>query len=105
MLLAMLGGLPAERTPLNLRRAGSIDRGEYRIEKIIYESQPRFYVTASLYVPQTGKPPYPAVLQPVGHSADAKARPFYQALGIGLVKSGFVVLTSDPVGQGERQIF
>lgn len=76
--------------------------GDYRIEKIIYESLPRFYVTANLYVPQRGKPPYPAVLQPVGQSLTAKARAFYQTLGLGLVKNGFVVLTYDPVGQGER---
>jgi dienelactone hydrolase len=104
-LLAMMGGLPGERTPLNLRHMGTIDRGDYRIEKIIYESLPKFYVTANLYVPTTGKPPYPAVLQPTGHSLSAKARAFYQNLGLGLVKNGFVVLTYDPLGQGERTIF
>jgi len=41
-LLAMMGGLPSERPPLNLRKAGVIDRGDYRIEKIIYESLPKF---------------------------------------------------------------
>jgi cephalosporin-C deacetylase-like acetyl esterase len=105
MLLGMLGGLPQERTPLNLRRTRAIDRGDYRIEKLIYESLPKFYVTANLYVPQAGHSPYPAVLQPVGHSVQAKARAFYQTLALGLVKSGFVVLTYDPVGQGERRIF
>jgi hypothetical protein len=104
-LLAMMGGLPEERTPLNLRKVGTMDRGDCRVEKIIYESQPKFYVTANLYVPQTGKPPYPAVLQPTGHSLAAKARAFYQSLDLGLVKNGFVVLTYDPVGQGERRIF
>jgi hypothetical protein len=101
----MMGGLPEGRTPLNLRKTGMIDRGDYRIEKIVYESLPNFYVTANLYVPQTGTPPYPAVLQPVGHSPAAKARAFYQNLGLGLVKNGFVVLTYDPTGQGERRIY
>jgi len=105
MLLGMIGGLPQERTPLNLRRVRALDRGDYRIEKLIYESLPRFYVTANLYVPQSGPGPYPAVLQPVGHSVQAKARTFYQMLALGLVKNGFVVLTYDPVGQGERRIF
>ena len=104
-LLAMMGGVPAQRFPLNVRKTGAIDRGDYRIEKIVYESLPGFYVTANLYVPQTGKPPYPAVLQPTGHSVAAKARAFYQNLGLGLVKNGFVVLTYDPTGQGERRIF
>ncbi len=104
-LLAMMGGLPDTRGPLNIRKTGMIDRGDYRIEKIVFESQPKLYVTANLYVPQTGTPPYPAVIQPTGHSAMAKARAFYQTLGLGLVKQGFVVLTYDPTGQGERRIF
>jgi len=104
-LLRFMGGLPEERTPLNLRRTGTIDRGDYRIEKLIYESQPQFYVTANLYVPQNGRGPFPAVLQPTGHSTAAKSRAFYQTLALGLVKSGFVVLTYDPLGQGERRLF
>jgi Acetyl xylan esterase (AXE1) len=104
-LVGMMGGLPGERSPLNVQKMGIIDRGDYRIEKIIFESLPKFYVTANLYVPQTGRRSYPAVLQPTGHSLAAKARAFYQNLGLGLVKQGFVVLTYDPVGQGERRIF
>jgi dienelactone hydrolase len=102
--LRMIGGLP-ERTPLHLRTTGTLDRDGYRVEKLVYESQPKFYVTANLYVPTAGAPPYPAVLQPTGHSASAKNRAFYQSLALGLVKQGFVVLTYDPLGQGERRIF
>jgi hypothetical protein len=35
----------------------------------------------------------------------AKARELYQSLSIGFVEYGFVVLTYDPLGQGERRIF
>ncbi|MCC6362589.1 MAG: acetylxylan esterase [Bryobacterales bacterium] len=104
-LLAMMGGLPAARTPLNLRKTGVLPRDGYRVEKVIYESLPNFYVTANLYIPETGKPPYPAILHPTGHSLSAKARAFYQNISLGLVKNGFVVLTYDPTGQGERRIF
>ena len=104
-LLGFLGGLPDKRTPLHFRRTGTIDRGDYRIDNVIYESLPNFFVTANLYVPKTGRGPYPAVLQPVGHSLAAKSRAFYQTLALGLVKNGFVVLTYDPLGQGERRIF
>jgi len=105
LLLTLMGGLPGERAALNIQKTGTVDRGDYRIEKIIYQSLPNFYVTANLYVPQAGKSPYPAVLQPTGHSLAAKARASYQALALGLVKNGFVVLTYDPVGQGERRIY
>jgi len=104
-LLKWIGGLPAQRTPLNIQRTGVIEHPDYRVEKIIFESQPRFFVTANLYTPKTGNGPYPAVLQPTGHSLTAKARELYQSLSIGLVKYGFVVLTYDPLGQGERRIF
>jgi cephalosporin-C deacetylase-like acetyl esterase len=105
ILLDSIGGLPPERTPLKLRRTGSLDRGDYRVDKIIYESQPGFYITANLYVPQTGASRYPAVLHPLGHSLTGKSRAFYQTISIGLVRQGFVVLTYDPIGQGERRIF
>ncbi len=104
-LRRLMGGLPEERTPLNLQRRGQVDRGAYRLEKIAFESQPRFFVTANLYIPQIGRPPYPAVLQPTGHSLTAKSRELYQRLSIGLAHYGFVVLTYDPLGQGERRIF
>src|SRR4051812_37688633 len=38
-----LGGQP-ERTPLNARTVGVLDQGDYRIEKVIFESRPGFYV-------------------------------------------------------------
>lgn len=100
-----IGGLPAERTPLNVQKTGVIEHADYRVEKIVFEAQPKFFVTGNLYVPKSGAGPFPAVLQPVGHSLTAKARELYQSLSIGLVKYGFVVLTYDPLGQGERRIF
>ncbi len=103
--LKIVGGLDDPRNPLNARTTGTLDRDGYRVEKVIYESRPRFFVTANLYVPKTGRAPFPAVLQPVGHSTSAKNRAFYQRIAIALVKTGFVVLTYDPIGQGERRIF
>ena len=59
--IQLAGGLP-ERTPLNLRTVGSIDRPAYRIEKLVYESRPGLVVTANLYIPKAGSAPYPGVL-------------------------------------------
>jgi len=96
-----LGGLP-ERTPLNARVTGTLDRDDYRIEKVLYESRPRHHVTANLYLPKEGKPPFPAVLVPCGHSRNGKACAAYQSMSILLAKHGFVALCYDPIGQGER---
>jgi len=100
-MLAMLGPLP-KRTPLRPQVAGVVERAGYRIEKVIFESLPRFYVTANLYLPTEGEPPYPAVLSPCGHHPDGKACDTYQHVYVSLARKGFVVLAYDPLGQGER---
>src|SRR4051794_24694622 len=48
--IAALGGFP-KKTPLNPQVTGKLDRDDYRIEKVIYESQPNHHVTAILYLP------------------------------------------------------
>ena len=97
----LIGGMP-EKTPLNPRVTGTLDRGSYRIENIIFESFPNVFVTANLYIPAAGKPPYPAILAPVGHSDNGKAYHYYQHLYQNLARQGYVVLSYDPFGQGER---
>jgi cephalosporin-C deacetylase-like acetyl esterase len=99
-LWRMLGGR-FERTPLNPRVTGVLDRPGYRIEKLIFESRPHLYVTANLYVPAAGGR-RPAILGPLGHSTNGKAYPSYQKLFSNLARKGYVVLAYDPFGQGER---
>jgi pimeloyl-ACP methyl ester carboxylesterase len=102
-LLAMLGGLPDQRTPLNARITGKIPMDGFHIEKLIYESLPGVYVTALVYVPEDGKTIHPGVLVPAGHSTNGKNH--YQVLCQRLVHHGYVVIAWDPVGQGERSQF
>src|SRR5579864_6845006 len=97
----LVGGMP-ERTPLNPRTVGSFDRAGYRLEKVVYESQPGFQVAANLYIPTSDKPPYPGVLFQMGHSTNGKAFGAYQRCCQGLARLGYVVLAFDPMGQGER---
>lgn len=97
----LIGGEP-ERTSLKPRKTGEFERAGYRVEKIVYESRPGLFVTSNLYVPTTGKPPFPAVLFQMGHSDAGKAYPSYQKCCQGLARLGYVVLAFDPMGQGER---
>ena len=97
-----IGGLPEERTPLNVECTGALDRGAFTIEKLIYESQPEFFVTAALYVPKGIASPQPAVVFVHGHSDLGKSYPTYQAVCVDLAANGFIVLAVDPPGQGER---
>jgi hypothetical protein len=104
-LLDRLGGLPAERTPLNARLAGTIPMRGYRIEKLIFESLPGLHVTALVYVPDAPAGRKPAVLLACGHSPDGKSYKNYQEIAGQLARRGYVVLSWDPVGQGERSQF
>ena len=93
-----------ERTPLNARVTGVIDRPEYRAEKIVLETLPRFYATGTLFLPRPEKfaPPYPGVLVVCGHSFDGKASEFYQGLCILGAMNGLAMYIQDPIAQGER---
>lgn len=100
-LWSLIGGQP-ERTPLNARVTGTLEREGYRLEKVVYESRPGVFVTANLYIPTTAKPPYPGVLFQMGHSLLGKGYASYQKCCQGLARLGYVVLAFDPMGQGER---
>ncbi|PYV44429.1 MAG: hypothetical protein DMG06_06535, partial [Acidobacteria bacterium] len=102
--IEMIHGLP-ERTPLHPVIVRVHERDGYRIENIMFQSRPNFWVTASLYVPTSGKEPFPGIISPCGHAAEARLYPPYQFMYMGLVKQGFVVLAYDPIGQGERRYF
>ncbi|HEY2250542.1 MAG TPA: prolyl oligopeptidase family serine peptidase, partial [Planctomycetaceae bacterium] len=91
-----------EKTPLNPQVTGIVERDAYRIEKVIFESRPRFFVTANLYVPKGKKFPVPGVVGSCGHSENGKAAEAYQSFAQGLARMGYVVLIFDPIGQGER---
>jgi len=91
-----------EKTPLNARITGIIKRGEYNIEKIIFESLPGYPVTANLYVPRKRKKPMPGVIGVCGHSVNGKASQPYQSFAQGLARKGYITLLFDPPGQGER---
>ncbi len=99
--LEHIGPLP-ERTPLNARIMGRLPGNGYRVEKILFESRPGFWVSSLLYLPP-GDEPRPGILFPCGHSENGKAAEAYQQTCILLAKNGFVVLCYDPIGQGERK--
>jgi len=100
---ASFGGFPA-RTPLNARVTGSVVREGYRLEKILFESQPGLFVTAHLFLPQAPafKPPFPAVLICCGHSGNGKAAKDYQRGAVLAAQAGLAALIYDPIDQGER---
>ncbi len=101
--LAAIGGFP-ERTPLNAKVVGTVARRGYVIEKILFESRPRYYVTANLYRPERMTGPVPAVIESCGHYGAGKAAPDYQKACAGLAIKGILAMAFDPMGQGERRM-
>lgn len=90
------------KTPLNARVVGVVERRDYRIEKVLFESRPGCLVTAHLYVPAKLDGPAPGVIGSCGHAAEGKNAPPYQAFCQRLARNGFVALIYDPFNQGER---
>lgn len=106
-ILASAGLLPMpEKTPLNAHIFGRIDRGDYTVEKVYFESYPGFYVTGNLYRPK-GKGPFPAVLNPHGHwehgrleNSDKCSVP---GRCINFAKQGYIAFTYDMVGRNDSK--
>ncbi len=100
-LLDIVGPFPA-KTPLNPGITRTIVKEYYKVEHIVYESQPGFYVTSSFYIPNNLKGKAPAIIYCSGHSDLGYRNPVYQYVILNLVKKGFIVFAFDPAGQGER---
>ena len=100
-LMEFIGPFPLKGA-LNPRITGIIKKEGYRIEKIVYESWPGFYVTGCLYVPDKIKGEVPAILNVIGHEQESFRNELCQVINYNLVKKGMIVFAIDPPGQGEH---
>jgi cephalosporin-C deacetylase-like acetyl esterase len=90
------------RTPLKPRMTGVLERQDYRVEKIVFESMPGLFVTGNLYLPTGLKAPAPAVVYVCGHSPGPwGAKVHYQHHGIWFAKHGYAAFLLDTVEFGE----
>ncbi len=95
-LMDIVGPFP-EKSPLNAKILRVIDKDDYRVEHIVYESQPGFYVTSSMFIPDGLIGKAPAVIYCSGHSNEGYRSTAYQHVILNLVKKGFIVFAFDPV--------
>ncbi len=103
--LEMLGLSPLPpRTPLQATVTGTLQRGDYVVEKVHFQSLPGAYVIGNLYRPAVIDKPLPAVLYLCGHSK-GKVNPPYQANPRWFAQHGYVALVLDPIQLGESQGF
>lgn len=101
--LEMLGLSPLpERTPLQAKVTGTLERGDYSVEKIHFQSLPGAHVAGNLYRPAKVTGRLPAVLYLCGHTKGKVNAP-YQANPRWFGQHGYVALVLDPVQLGECQ--
>lgn len=98
-----IGGFP-DSAPLNAQVVGTVDRGSFTVEKILFESQPNHHVTGAMFLPDplVFPPPWPAVLVPCGHTYNGKAYDEYQIVPALCALNGMASFVFDPISQGER---
>ncbi len=113
-------------TPLNAVIHGKVDRGEYTVEKVFFESAPGFFVTGNLYRPKSVTGKAPGVLFAHGHWTDARlsesseaelrreiadgeerfeqgGRSRFQSMCVQLARMGCVVWQWDMLGNSDSQ--
>jgi len=114
------------KAPLNAVIHGRIERDEYTVEKVYFESAPGFFVTGNLYRPRRIHGKVPGVLFAHGHWQDARlalasedevreeiatgqerfeqgGRSRFQAMCVQLARMGCVVWQWDMLGNSDAQ--
>ena len=125
ILSVMLGLWPIPtKTPLNPVIHGKINKSDYTVEKVYFESIPGFFVTGNLYRPKGKKGRKPGALSPHGHFQGGRfqdaglktvrqqiaqgaerfengGRSFMQSRCVQLARMGCVVFHYDMIGYGD----
>lgn len=106
----MLGLHPMPpRTDLKAVVTGALVEEDFVVEKVAFQSIPRLYVTANLYIPKNLNRPAPAILYLCGHTTvitngiNCGNKAAYQQHGISLARNGYVCLILDTLELGEAQ--
>ncbi|HTD65379.1 MAG TPA: acetylxylan esterase [Candidatus Limnocylindria bacterium] len=97
-----------EKTPLNAKIFGRIERDGYSVEKVYFQSYPGFYVGGNLYRPLgKGKGPFAAILNPHGHWNKGRledvAAGSSAARCINFARQGMIAFAWDMIGYNDTQ--
>lgn len=80
---------------------GSLERKEYRIEKIVLQCEAASWLTAHLYLPASTPEQSPAIVLACGHGG-SKSHGYNQIAAQLYAQAGCAVLLPDPIGEEER---
>jgi len=98
-----------KRTPLRAKVFGRIERGDYSVEKVYFESYPGFLVTGNLYRPVGKRGPFPGIINPHGHWKNGRIenteRGSVPGRCISFARQGYIAFAYDMVGYNDsRQV-
>src|SRR5437879_1848157 len=102
--LDMLGLCPLpEKTPLHATVTGMLERDNFIVEKLHFQSKPGLYVTGNLYRPKKIDGKLPAVLYVCGHSGKGRHgnKTAFQDHGMWFATNRYVCLIIDTLQLGE----
>jgi dienelactone hydrolase len=107
-LFDMLGlSARPEKTDLEATVTGKVERDQFTVEKIHFQSRPQLYVTGNLYLPKNLEIPAPAVLYVCGHGqvkidgVSYGNKVAYQHHGVWFAEHGYVCFIIDSLQLGE----
>lgn len=84
-------------SPPPARITRRVERPEYTLECLVFETAPDLYATANLYLPRTGRKPFPVILYQCGHAN----KRYYKHHGAWFAARGIAVLMMDNIEMGE----
>ena len=97
-----------EKTPLGAHIFGRIERGDYTVEKVYFQTYPGFYLAGNLYRPLgKGNGPFPGILNPHGHWAEGRMADTKDgsiaARCISFARQGMIAFSYDMVGYNDSR--
>jgi len=96
-----IGDFPAERPPLDVQVTSRSQGNGYRLENLVYQSRPGFYVAANLYLPDKPLARMPAIV--IQHSQHyPRTQGELHDMGQLWARVGCAVLILERLGFGER---
>ena len=116
-LLELIGGLPTERVPLDVRPEAAVARPDHTRTRLVFATRPDMDACGYLLVPKGLKGPAPAVVCIPGHGRgaddivgiDAKGDDrdhldgYQHDFAVQAVRKGFITLALEPLGFGRRR--
>lgn len=101
-LRASLGSWPQPPASVKTHVTGTLDGDGFRIDNLLFETRPGWWVTANLYRPAVPRDSMPGLLICHAHHTP-KEHGELQDMGMTWARAGCLVLVPDQVGHGERR--